>query len=247
MRRALSHFPSKVLSYFPKLRDIKNSESQLYEEHDYLTAYSRHTDLRVQKDPHGAVGGNWEQLGKLQFQFVTEYYLLPSHYMLDIGCGTLRGGRHFIRYLHPNRYFGLDISPKALEFGRKLIADECLSNKSPTLILSRNKNMKFFELSGQEFDLILAQSVFTHLMPSHIEECIQHIGRLMHTDTVFLFTYFEASDFRQSGLKDFRYPQDFFWSLAEQNGFSLKDRSAKYPHPRGQKMVELRRRGQLKV
>jgi len=76
----------------------------LYDQKDYLEAYSRHTDIRVERDPHSAVGGMWEQIGQLQFDFLVNHGLEPNHKLLDIGCGTLRGGRHFITYLVPGNY-----------------------------------------------------------------------------------------------------------------------------------------------
>ena len=56
------------------------------------------------------IGGHWEALGKLQFDYLVANGLKPGHRLLDIGCGTLRGGRHFIRYLAPGGYTGIDIS-----------------------------------------------------------------------------------------------------------------------------------------
>lgn len=70
---------------------------KLYKDHGYLEAYSKHTDLRVASNPHEAVGGDWEKIGKLQFEFLVSRGLRPHHRMLDIGCGTLRGGET----LHP--------------------------------------------------------------------------------------------------------------------------------------------------
>lgn len=214
---------------------------RLYEEKDYLDAYSRHTDIRVQSDPHAAVGGLWEEIGKLQFDFLCGKGLQPSHNMLDLGCGTLRGGRHFIRYLEPGHYTGLDISQKAIQFGNDLVRQEGLSAKQPRLVLSKRKDLRFLEFAGETFDFILAQSVFTHLKPEHISECFQHVSRIMNKDSVFYFTYFLADSHKQTSQKDFRYPFSFFQSLAEENSFDLKDCSDEYPHPRDQKMAEMRK------
>jgi hypothetical protein len=51
--------------------------------------------------------------------------------MLDIGCGTLRGGRHFIGYLDPDGYTGMDISPQAIRYGEELVRRENLTWKQP--------------------------------------------------------------------------------------------------------------------
>jgi hypothetical protein len=54
------------------------------------------------------IGGMWEEIGRLQFNFLRQQGLTPSHCLLDIGCGALRGGVHFITYLEPGHYLGLD-------------------------------------------------------------------------------------------------------------------------------------------
>jgi cyclopropane fatty-acyl-phospholipid synthase-like methyltransferase len=211
----------------------------LYKQKQYLDAYSEHTNIRVTKDPHQAVGGMWEEIGKLQLDFLVAQGLLPAHKFLDIGCGTLRGGRHLIRYLDAANYTGMDISRKAIEYGKGLIRTEGLSAKRPMLHLSKNKDLKFEELKGKAFDYLLAQSVFTHLMPEHIEECFQHVGTIMATGCRFFFTFIQALEFMQGGVKDFMYTASFFDSLAEKYGFNLVDFSIEYGHPRGQKMVRI--------
>jgi len=54
------------------------------------------------------IGGLWEKIGELQFNFLVKNGLEPKHFLLDIGCGSLRGGIHFIRFLEECHYFGID-------------------------------------------------------------------------------------------------------------------------------------------
>lgn len=211
--------------------------TDIYEKKDYLAAYSEHTDIRVQRDPHSAVGGLWEEMGKLQFDFLLKQGLQPHHRLLDIGCGTLRGGRHLIKYLNAGNYSGIDISSKAIEYGNQLIEMESLSEKRPRLLVNKNRDLKFVEFNNEVFDFLLAQSVFTHLKPEHIEECFRHIGQIMSSASVFFFTFKKAPELKRSRLKEFSYPWSFFHSLADQHGFDLKDCSEHYKHPRNQRMV----------
>ena len=45
------------------------------------------------EEPHrGVVGGMWDEIGKLQFEFMVKQGLKSEHKFLDIGCGSLRGG-----------------------------------------------------------------------------------------------------------------------------------------------------------
>ena len=87
-------------------------------------------------DPEAAVGGLWDSLGKLQLDFLRAHGLRPEHTLLDIGCGCLRGGLHFMRYLVPGHYYGLDISPNVLKAGHLFLRQSGLAHKSPHLLLT---------------------------------------------------------------------------------------------------------------
>ncbi|MGH7055210.1 MAG: hypothetical protein ACREFK_05155 [Stellaceae bacterium] len=63
------------------------------------------------------IGGFWEEIGKFQFAVMTAHGLMPRHSLLDIGCGCLRGGVHFIRYLEPGNYVGVDVNQSLLDAG----------------------------------------------------------------------------------------------------------------------------------
>ncbi|MBI1730905.1 class I SAM-dependent methyltransferase [Candidatus Acetothermia bacterium] len=220
-------------------QDYDERISGLYEKKDYLDAYSDHTDLRVEEDPHEAIGGMWEEIGTLQYEFLLKKGLKPSHTLLDIGCGTLRAGRYFIKYLNPGGYTGLDISSKAIQYAKELVVTEGLTDKRPSLLHNPGKNLKFDDFHGEKFDYLLAHSVFTHLKPEHITECFEYAKRLMKPDSKFFFTFKEASRFSETGLKGFAYPFAFFAELAERFGYNLINVSHEYLHPKGQRMVLL--------
>lgn len=58
-----------------------------------LIAVTIANNVLNREGPHrGAVGGMWDQIGKLQFEFMVKHGLKPEHKFLDIGCGSLRGG-----------------------------------------------------------------------------------------------------------------------------------------------------------
>ena len=219
----------------------RNSYSQLYETRPYLEAYAAHTDHRVLKDPHAAVGGKWEALGRLQFDYLVANGLKPDSKLLDLGCGTLRGGRHFIRYLNTSNYTGTDISWRAIDYAQKLVFKENLATKGPLLIYRRPGQAFFADLDDARFDFILAHSVFTHLPPAHVEECFAGVGRVMRPSGVFFFTFQHEAEHRRKDLKGFTYPSRFFADLAERHNFLFETRTD-YNHPRGQTMASLRHR-----
>ncbi len=240
MRRSVLSLGKKTIKRLLGKQDRYDLAEALHEHKEYLEAYSLNTDRRVEEDPYAGVGGMWDEIGTLQFEFLVKNGLQPYCRMLDIGCGTLRGGRHFIRYLDTGNYSGMDISTRAIEYGKQLVRDEDLASKRPRLLVNENKDLKFEQFEGETFDYLLAQSVFTHLPPEHIEECFRHIGKIMKAESVFFFT-FKGTQFARVGLEDFRYPFSFFQTLADRYGFRLGELSADYMHPRGQRMVKLTR------
>ena len=122
------------------------------------------------------VGGLWEELGSLQLEFMKDQGLKPEHRLLDVGCGALRGGVHFVRYLQAGNYFGLDINQSLLDAGYEAeLAAEGLEGKLPRSNLLSNGE---FDLRSLEvtFDFALAQSVFTHLTFNRIRQCLARVA-----------------------------------------------------------------------
>jgi SAM-dependent methyltransferase len=225
--------PAKPGRDDPRLRE-------LYAARPYLDAYTEHTNQRVAVDPKEAVGGLWDELGDLQLHYLVINGLRAEHSLFDLGCGTLRGGRRFIRYLAPGRYTGFDLSANALQAGHDLIEAENLTAKQPRLVLNAARDLRFAPFAGECFDFLLAHAVFTQLMPEHIEECFAHIGGIMHAHSVFFFSFLHLAEYKRVTFKDFGYPFGFFATLAARNGFAIALRNDYY-HPRRQAMVEVRK------
>src|ERR1700751_5555007 len=103
----------------------------------------------------------WERRGQLQFDFLVSRGLRPEHVLLDIACGALRGGVHFIRYLDPGNYLGIE---KEAALIRRALAKELprdvRAEKRPELVVSGDFE---FERFSKRANFALAQSLFTHL------------------------------------------------------------------------------------
>ena len=194
----------------------------LYEKHNFLTAYSKHTDLRVEDNPIGAIGrvDEWESHGILQLDFLKELGMKPGHTLLDVGCGVGRASRVFAPYLDSGNYFGSDISEKALAYAFALAKSEGWGEKNPTFLINSDLDMFLNYQPCKEFDFLWAHSVFTHLPDWQIEKMIHNAAKIMRCK--FAFTYKQAEQPQRSGLKQFQYGHKFFEGIAKAAGLKAK-------------------------
>jgi SAM-dependent methyltransferase len=144
----------------------------------------------IDKNVHrGFVGGLWKQLGQLQFNFLKEHGLKPSHKLVDIGCGCLRGGVNFIQYLDKGNYYGLDINQSLIEAGIQELNKEGLGIKEPVLLVDNQFRLGRF---GQNFDFMVSVSLFTHLPMNIIIRCLSEARKCLVPDGIYFSTFFEA-------------------------------------------------------
>jgi SAM-dependent methyltransferase len=193
------------------------------------------------------VGGMWDEIGQLQFDFLLHAGLKPEHYLLDIGCGSLRGGVHFVRYLKPRHYYGLEKEAGLVKAGADLIGAKGLDGKAATLILRGDFDIGFLR-RGLRFDYMLAHSVFTHLVPEQVELCLRRVlPRLKHGGS--LYATFWRDDVlvisrehpTRKGERQFvRYPIQGMADLVGIAG-GVADYLGEWGHPRGQVMMRVTR------
>lgn len=169
----------------------------------------------------------WEEVRDWQYEKLIEHGLEPEDRLLDIGCGVLRGGIPFIRYLNKGNYYGMDISPKVLKIARERIRKNDMEDKNPTVF--RNEDLKFNDskLREVEFEYILAQSVFTHLPPGSMVECLSNLDKILSSNGNLLATFHRNHKFsRRGGLLNsgtsFQYPLRYFKELGKKYDFQIE-------------------------
>ena len=195
------------------------------------------------------VGGMWEELGTLQFAWLMSAGLKPAHRFLDIGCGCLRGGVHFIGYLKPGHYYGIDVDSTLLQAGVAELKAAGIPDRAPHL---RTSDQFDFGAFAVRFDFALAFSVFTHLPINNITRCMAEAARVLAPEGKFFATYFEApasvgiADIQHSpeGIvthfdrDPYHYSREEIAWMARRAGLHVRFRDD-FVHPRKQKMCEL--------
>lgn len=116
----------------------------------------------------------WERKREFQIGFLTDAGLIPSNFLADIGCGTLRGGIPIIAYLDAGHYYGIESRPAVLEEARQELHDAGITAKEP--VLTAAPNLSALDL-GQQFDHILAYAVLIHMTDDVLDQCLTFVAR----------------------------------------------------------------------
>jgi len=128
----------------------------------------KYTTLKFNQDSieHGTfkqhLGGSaeqWETRGRFQLDWLRSRGLKSNDRLLDVGCGPLRAGVHFIRYLDRGKYCGVDYNADFIRIAKhSVMSDISMSGKDPAL--STIRDFDFSNLG--KFDFAICWSVLNH-------------------------------------------------------------------------------------
>jgi SAM-dependent methyltransferase len=129
---------------------------------------------RIAEETEGFTGGPVERFGPVgrhSLKALEENGLKPDSRVLDVGCGALRLGYWLVRYLEPDRYFGIEPQKIYVEAGLKhAIGPELAAQKRPRFDHNKWFNMAVF---GVKFDYVVARSVFSHTSPEMMRRAME--------------------------------------------------------------------------
>jgi len=190
------------------------------------------------------IGGRWEEIGRLQFDFLVQHGLEPHHYLCDVACGSFRAGQHFIDYLEAGHYLGIEKEEDLVQAGIEWeLGAELYELKQPRVVISSQFEFEKFDVRP---DYAIAQSLFTHLPPSVIDLCMSNLAPFMRADGSFYATFYETD----SELPNPEEPHDhgyFAYTKSQMLDFGARygwesEYIGDWNHPRGQVMMHYRPR-----
>ncbi|MCL4115689.1 UNVERIFIED_CONTAM: hypothetical protein GTU68_042769 [Idotea baltica] len=143
--------------------------------------------------------------------------------VLDIGCGVGRIAIPLTQFLSmQGSYDGFDIVPDAIRWCQKEVTDRYpnfrfevanIYNKNyhPT---GKIKGSEYqFNFPNTTFDLAIATSLFTHLLPADLVNYVSEAARVLKKDGRCLFTFYlwnsEAQELAEAGKAKVAFPFEF--------------------------------------
>jgi SAM-dependent methyltransferase len=126
---------------------------------------------RSRPDQRAAVGGHWDDVGRLQFDTLVGFGLRPEHRLVDVPCGSFRVGRLLIPYLDRGNYIGVEADPALIAEGRKVeLGRRMVREKRPQLIARR------MPAPLPDADIVWIHALFDHIPPADTVETIRYAG-----------------------------------------------------------------------
>lgn len=194
-------------------------------------------DPSTAADRHALVGPAdlWEMKRRFQIEFLKTTGLLPSHRLLDLGCGTLRGGIPLIDYLDAGHYLGVEVRGDVLDEGRRELAESGLAAKSPRLI--HCDRLADLEL-GTTVDVAWAFAVLIHMDDDVLDQAVGAVARHLADHGVFYATVNVGTEPAGSwqGFPVVHRRAEFYADVFRRHGLALTDigplTSFGHVHPR---------------
>ena len=184
-------------------------------------------DVPHSKHRHHMVGpiDLWEHKRIFQIQFLRLMGLDPSHRLLDLGCGTLRGGIPLIAHLHEGHYTGIEVRSQLISEAKKELHEEGLSHKKPLLLCCDNLDQVHLH---HKFDVIWSFSVLIHMDNDTLGRALSLVRRHLAPNGRFFanVNFGERPDGIWQGFPLVWRPLAFYDAAFRQHGLQLAELGA---------------------
>lgn len=129
-----------------------------------------------------AVGGTFEEVGRDQVTFLEQRGLRDSTAVVDLGCGSGRTAVQIAKRLPNCSYVGIDVVQDLLDYATSICPASYRFIRSTAVA---------FPLPDASADMIIAFSVFTHLLHEECYAYLQDAVRVLRPGGKFVFSFFE--------------------------------------------------------
>jgi SAM-dependent methyltransferase len=142
----------------------------------------------------------WRAKREFQYDFLRRMGLAPGDRLLEIGCGTLRGGLPLIGFLEAGNYCGIDAREPVLREAQKELAEAGLTHKRPLLIQAAD--LAPLDL-GTSFRIVWAFAVLQHMSDETLRGTLRCAQAHLEPDGLFFASVNLARDRRERTWREF--------------------------------------------
>ncbi len=170
---------------------------------------------------HGRVGAPhlWRMQRAFQIDFLQRMGLAKQHHLLDLGCGTLRGGLPLIAYLSAGNYTGIDVRADVIEEALRELEEAGLEERYPRI--GHVETLSGLDLRAS-YDFIWAFGVLMHLEDAELETALAFVARHLGERGAF-YANVHLGDGRLgawAGFPVLARPLDWYRARAHESGLS---------------------------
>jgi len=176
---------------------------------------------RAPEGRHGRVGAPhlWRMQRVFQIDFLQRVGLAKHHQLLDLGCGTLRGGLPLIAYLSAGNYTGIDVRADMIEEAMRELEEARLEERYPRI--AHVDSLAELDLRAS-YDYIWAFGVLMHLEDLELETALAFAARHLRADGQF-YANVQLGDGRLgswAGFPVLARPLDWYRARAHEAGLA---------------------------
>jgi ubiquinone/menaquinone biosynthesis C-methylase UbiE len=205
---------------------------------DVIDRLRRDKDSMIPPKSMTFVGsGDFKKIGEeFKKYFIDLANLQPSDRVLDVGCGIGRMAIPLTEYISKEgEYWGFDIVKKGIDWCQSHISLR-FSNFSfqHSDVYNKHYNPKGkiqaqnfqFPFDDEFFDFIFLTSVFTHMLPSDLENYLSEISRVLKPDGKCLITFFLLNEETKNLIRSGSSTLDFSFNVQGCKTVNEKDPEA---------------------
>ena len=205
-------YARKNISFLNPYRSVKLSDKDIGQE--------------TYKNCLGGGAEKWELRGRVQLFFLQREGLSPKSKFIDVGCGPIRAGIHFINYLDEGNYFGVDYNEYFIRAAEKIVEQQNLQVKNPKLQVIHGFRMPSI---NNRFDYGIAFSVLNHCGDREREDFFRMMVTAMKHRGLFYISHAKWFDESRVSGKDFKITRRFGSSDFDIRKFGWEDPEAIFP------------------
>lgn len=155
----------------------------------FVEDYRRHIQNLISLHPKEkamslAVGGNFDSIGQLLYEFLRQSGLVNGMNLVDIGCGSGRLARPLAKQM-TIEYLGTDVVPELLNYAK--------ANAPEHYQFELVEGLSIPAEAGSA-DIVCAFSVFTHLLQEETFAYLQECYRVLKPGGKLVFSFLEFDE-----------------------------------------------------